>query len=510
VRRLRAIQTIPTLALALAATLVTAQIPKLDANAVGTYYPTGEVVYVLPDGTVRLESPNGFVRITTPDGKSTVYSPDGNTYSTMPDGTKIIEREDGSSTVVELSGDRTHYYHSGRTVKIAADGVKTTTEANGATTVEEPSGDRISLGPPTQSLLAGGSLGSSPDLAVDTTYPRTPDNPPSHLQIYGTAGATATLREAATDARTDTILFSDSFGLYPKAGAHMLFRSADGYEGLMQRHIERMTHNMSYIVPDPDSAQIGVLDMEEWWPFWTLHPYTPSNLGPEALDHDFLDDWRDHIRATRPQDLVGLSASAQEDVFRTSYLEATKDFWLRTLQECQRLRPNMTWGFYGLPIRDYWSYRLQDAEQIAIRQARNDTELAWVWQESDAIFPSFYSLYYTLPEGETPVQGMPEDTAEQHRTYIRSNMLEAQRVANGKPVFPFLWWRYHTSNIMYGEQFVNEINLSQSIQIPLEMGADGLIFWDYHREGAEVTRTVDYLNTEFEPTVQSIAETLLN
>lgn len=288
-------------------------------------------------------------------------------------------------------------------------------------------------------------------------------------------------------------------GNYPIAGPHMMELAPGGRAEFIRQHIERVRQDVQAWFADPNYDGHAIIDYEAWYPYWTTHFNFPSTEGREAWDSDPLDDWRDVIRQTRPQLLSGLNAQQQEAVFRTTWLEATREFWEATLQECKNVRPHAKWGIYSLPPRSYYAWFSQ-ADSDAIRWV-DDNELAWLWQRVDAIYPSIYTFYYSI-DGRTLRDG--EDRPESSATYIRGMVDEAVRIADGKPVIPVLWCVYHNSNRNYALQLVNDVNMRQMFEIPLECGADGFVVWDWITSAPYYNALRGFANDRLNPFLRNL------
>lgn len=104
-------------------------------------------------------------------------------------------------------------------------------------------------------------------------------------------------------------------------------------------------------------------------------------------------------------------------------------------------RPTARWGFYGLPLREYWK---RDDTWRTRSRALVDVVKACDW-----LGPSVYNVYKA-----------PDDRpAAEIRKYAREHAemaLELGRLAGGKPVFPWVTHRYHPSNKNWADHVVPE------------------------------------------------------
>ena len=218
-----------------------------------------------------------------------------------------------------------------------------------------------------------------------------------------------------------TVFYEHQFGTFP-AGPHAF----EGDSNFMSVHLAKVRKDIAAKIPDPNATGMGVIDYETWLPFWSMFPETVYTLTNGGQKLNIKDAWRDHIRATKPQLLAGKSAAAQEEVFKTTWLSTTRDFFEQTLKECKKMRPNMKWGIFGMPMRSYWVQF--DAKKYADYQAMNDTELAWLWDLQDVFYADIYTFYYSV-EGRKPEAKKYEDASTEHAGYVRSNVREAVRLA---------------------------------------------------------------------------------
>lgn len=102
----------------------------------------------------------------------------------------------------------------------------------------------------------------------------------------------------------------------------------------------------------------------------------------------------------------------------------------------KKLRPNVKWGFYGLPFRKYMSYN-------ADWRNRN-IKLTPILKECDFIAPSLYGFF-------------PDSLRDKdNQDYVTNNVSIALQLGSqlDKPVYPFVWNRWHDSNKQYGLQLI--------------------------------------------------------
>ncbi len=156
-------------------------------------------------------------------------------------------------------------------------------------------------------------------------------------------------------------------------------------------------------------------------------------------------------------------------------------------------RPNVTCGFYGLPFRYYWK-RDYNWKQKCLN-------LNKLLSHFDAIFPSLYVTY------KDNVDVKEVDNI----NYIKDNVdisLELSYKIQ-KPVYFYVWHRYHDSNSKFGLQLISENYFGDQIKTIFQSAyktkkADGIIWWSaecYFRNVLKKKKsTVELTNCEFSDT----------
>lgn len=124
--------------------------------------------------------------------------------------------------------------------------------------------------------------------------------------------------------------------------------------------------------------------------------------------------------------------------------------------------PDATVGLYSvIPIRDYWrSIRQSDDPERRAWQVEN-TRLAAIADDVDALFPSLYTFY---------------EDRQGWLTYAQANIAEARRLANGKPVYAFLTPYYEGSEESLRGLLIPEDFWYLQLQT-VRKHADGVVLW---------------------------------
>lgn len=103
--------------------------------------------------------------------------------------------------------------------------------------------------------------------------------------------------------------------------------------------------------------------------------------------------------------------------------------YLDIIKNCKQLRPNVKFGFYAIPFTTYW--------QTSTGFFKKNEKIAPLLKEVDFLFPSLYMFY------DDGIVGTIKNTE-----YLESNLKNGIELSlkYKKPLFPFVWHRYHPSN----------------------------------------------------------------
>ncbi|KAB1230544.1 hypothetical protein [Chryseobacterium viscerum] len=119
-----------------------------------------------------------------------------------------------------------------------------------------------------------------------------------------------------------------------------------------------------------------------------------------------------------------------EDMFGKDNKNAMKamDYCLKVLRYAKKLRPNIKFGFYAIPFTSVWSPN----EEFFAQQ----NKFAPLLKECDVFFPSLYTFY------SNPAAILANGN------YLGNNIdgLLKLGIIYKKPVYVFMWHRYHNSN----------------------------------------------------------------
>ncbi|KAM9185609.1 hyaluronidase-2 isoform 1-T2 [Dugong dugon] len=253
-----------------------------------------------------------------------------------------------------------------------------------------------------------------------------------------------------------TIFYHDRLGLYPRFDS--AGRSVHGglpQNGSLPAHLKILKTHVGHYIRTQEPAGLAIIDWEDWRPVWVRNwqdkdVYRQLSRQVVASRHP---DW--------PQDCVGKQAQYEFEY-------AARQFMLETLRWVKAVRPRHLWGFYLFPdcynhdyVQNWASYtgRCPDVEV-----ARND-QLAWLWAESTALFPSVYldEILASSAHG---------------RKFVSFRVQEALRVAHthhinhALPVYVFTRPTYSR-----GLTGLSEMDLISTIGESAALGAAGVILW---------------------------------
>lgn len=281
--------------------------------------------------------------------------------------------------------------------------------------------------------------------------------------------------------REMVILYQHRTGLYPMPGPHLSVDPA-----YMEAHLEELVRDVAEQIPDPNFSGIAILDYESFPAVWDRVWNTPSDAGPEVRDEDFRDDWTDHIRSVHAG-FDAMSESEQQDLLRETWEAAVADLFTKSINTAREVRPHAKWGFYGYPYR-FFRHRREAPESVVsygggyYHGSELNDRLQWMWDAVDIVTPSIYAL---RPVGEPTQDCQDYCTAAQDLAYVANMIQEARRVANGKPVMPFVTTIYAARRGCEYLQTVNDDSLYGQIVGPALAGADGVLLWGHIRTAEE-------------------------
>jgi len=287
--------------------------------------------------------------------------------------------------------------------------------------------------------------------------------------------------------RKDAVIFYMSqLGRFPFGGPHELVDGKASWlkpgENWMERHLKQVEIDVQARIPDPNWSGLAVIDYEGWNLSWDLTPNIASSGPSDARDRDYQDDWRDYLMAKDPA-FSGMSGTERQAYMKQTYEATARDFFTQTIRKCKQLRPSAKWSFFAYPPKLYISQLTPKGVigygDLSHRASAINDEMAWLYQEMDFVCPSIYAIGRTVPDGQKPNVRERENSIQTDRQYVLSNIREAVRLANGKPVYAITTPKYKgTQGWEPKDRFLEDINLRHQLELPREAGAAGVIIWD--------------------------------
>ncbi len=171
-----------------------------------------------------------------------------------------------------------------------------------------------------------------------------------------------------------------------------------------------------------------------------------------------IEHWPLDIRQT-------VQTVAADDILTAASKTVTDsmDKMIHIISVSRKVNPSVKYGYYGcVPLRDYWAPAKDDPELLKKWKEANDF-LKPLADSLDVICPSLYTFF---PDRVGWVK------------YAKANIEEAKRIANGKPVYAYLWPKYHISNETDAKKFIEGDFWKLQLETVYDSGIAGVIIWD--------------------------------
>lgn len=231
--------------------------------------------------------------------------------------------------------------------------------------------------------------------------------------------------------------------------------------------IERLDRRILY-ASDP-SAELARLTypLGDWRVHWlSQRPIDHDNDGRLDEDGERLRRW---IRANLPPDARLLILDWEGPWMETLKDSESPEFdravadGVRALQIVKEERPDVLTGFYSLPPRIYWGI---DANRDKIEASLDG--MRPIMDASDLICPSLYDFYPGGGEGD--------------ERYVKTNVRWALEAANGQPVLPWIWHRWHVSSpqrlgLIPIDEYKQHLRWALSVEVD-GTRVDGFVVWN--------------------------------
>ncbi|XP_078276462.1 LOW QUALITY PROTEIN: hyaluronidase-1-like [Rhinoraja longicauda] len=225
----------------------------------------------------------------------------------------------------------------------------------------------------------------------------------------------------------------------------------------MTKHLLKTQQDVGQLIPSNTSSGLAVIDWESWRPVWGRNWHSMSIYQRQSVE----------LVQQRDLSLTWHNATA---IAKAEFEEAAKTFLVKSLQLGKKLRPHQLWGYYLFPNcynnvhRDRNRTYTGRCPQRAI--SRNN-QLAWLWRESTALYPSIY-----LPKA---IQ-----STDKAKLFVRNQVQEAMRVAalsrddHTIPVYVYTRAVYRNA---FNES-LSQADLISTIGESAALGAAGIVVWE--------------------------------
>eukprot|EP01084_Bolivina_argentea_P273070 465070_1 len=255
--------------------------------------------------------------------------------------------------------------------------------------------------------------------------------------------------------------------------------------GNLTRHLQYIEKHLPQWIPDVNWNGNAVFDFEYWTTVWDY------NIGSGNYHSKVYQNYSIHLAS---QQYPNYNDSQIYNIAKQQFETAALEWYVETLKLCKSIRPNARWGFYGMPMNIYgpctgvgdnMQCGYSDPNGGELYRNYSDQQIP-IWKASDALYPSIYlELGYSF---------------DWNKAYINNTIIESLRCAkNGNIsdilVYPYIWQKYKDT-----DTFLKLDDLNSSIQLPYNLGAEGLVLWGNSKN------YTDYFNMYTGPTIYDIVE----
>ncbi len=170
--------------------------------------------------------------------------------------------------------------------------------------------------------------------------------------------------------------------------------------------------------------------------------------------------------------LRAASKAKTEEEFREAYYREWASWYTLPCAWAKERFPNTPVGIYGVqPFgRDYWGFERMNLEQLMKVHAAD----AIFWQYIDNAVDFSISSIYCFYDHPASLYYMAANVEENHRW---------MRAHGNKPVFAYVWLRYHDSNKNLKGRELDDYLVEAMAVLPYFYGARGLVLWGWEPEG---------------------------
>jgi hypothetical protein len=162
------------------------------------------------------------------------------------------------------------------------------------------------------------------------------------------------------------------------------------------------------------------------------------------------------------------SGAKNIEAFKGKYFREWASWFNLPSKWAKQKNPNQLVGLYGRQvfIGDYNALRTNNIQKID-DSYRLDTEL---WQYIDPYVDFYISNTYILQNDPGSIYYMAAN--------VEGNYLRSRRFSR-KPVYPFVWMRYHNINKKEGNREIEPYMAEAAAIVPFFSGAKGLVVWGW-------------------------------
>ncbi|KAK3540290.1 hypothetical protein QTP70_029614, partial [Hemibagrus guttatus] len=252
-----------------------------------------------------------------------------------------------------------------------------------------------------------------------------------------------------------SLFYESRLGLYPYIDCEGL--SVNGgvpQKGNLDSHLALSDRQIRALLQKSFSG-LAVVDWEKWQPQWI------RNYGTRQAYNDLS---KHLVREKHPD----MSEKEVTSLAKTEFEKAARSFMEETLKLGIEIRPKGLWGFYGYPgcYNDQRTRESGYTGECKPRAVALNDKLAFLWQQSTALYPSVYV--------HRKLAGHPNT-----RLMVRHRVLEAFRVASqhrrGSSQLPVL--PYARVAFTRTLQFLNQTDLENTLGEVASLGAAGVVLW---------------------------------
>lgn len=208
----------------------------------------------------------------------------------------------------------------------------------------------------------------------------------------------------------------------------------------------------------PDLGLYGIRPIEVWYESQMFAPNQPTSALPvEQLVRSLARTWT----AAKGPVVVDIERWPITQADPVS-IQSTLGKFLHVLSWIRSEAPGIHVGVYGtVPVYDYWRAASPPMSPHYLEWQRDNARLEQLADHVDALYPSIYTFY---PDRQAWI------------AYAKAQIAEARRLANGKPVYAFLWPQYHEANQALAHRFIEPDYWALQLTT-MRQEADGIVIW---------------------------------